>query len=472
MGVILSLPISAIPNPMKMNRAVYLALLFPIVVSGFAEGTNLLINGDFETNDLTGWSVVTTDKAKIQTDTAQASIDGPQGGTYFAKHTTDFTSYIYQAFTTVPGKTYDVSLWVARQNFGGNNYSYEVDVFDGGGDPGSDSGDLLSEDLADELVTLDPEWVQVSYQFVAVSTTSTYRGRDPGTVALGVAFDTVVIEEGTAVVTIDSFAITNATNGTDLEFRWDSAAGKVYDILSSTDLQGDPASWVVWQSNVPATVPQNIESYVRPGDPRTFFTLVEKDIPEAMVFSENFDGASPPASSTDFPTDWTAGTFEPDLGTTSWGVGNPNGGSATGPAAASSADYCVGTNILADYGNDTAQGNETDIWLRTPVLDLTAYASGTLSFKQFLDIEDVSGDLDYGSVRILDASDDFVLDSFVSRTIDGSSGNTWVDFSIELPAAAFTQPIKIEFRFEADFTNDLEDFAGWYIDDVEVSGGS
>ena len=54
------------------------------------------------------------------------------------------------------------------------------------------------------------------------------------------------------------------------------------------------------------------------------------------------------------------------------------------------------------------------------------------------------------------------------KTIDGSTTG-WEEYSKALPAAAFAATngrIVIEFRFEAD---DIDSFAGWYIDDVVVT---
>ena len=52
------------------------------------------------------------------------------------------------------------------------------------------------------------------------------------------------------------------------------------------------------------------------------------------------------------------------------------------------------------------------------------------------------------------------------RTIDGDTGSIWAEYSVELPTEAFSVPIKIEFRFEAD---DIDSFAGWYIDDFAIT---
>jgi len=101
------------------------------------------------------------------------------------------------------------------------------------------------------------------------------------------------------------------------------------------------------------------------------------------------------------------------------------------------------------------------VWLRTPELDLTSFTKGaTLRFQQFRAIE---VGFDSGSIRILKAADDTEL-AVLEMTIDGTT-TAWEQYSRNLPAEAFAEPIKIEFRLIAD---DVEEFAGWYLDDVEV----
>lgn len=112
----------------------------------------------------------------------------------------------------------------------------------------------------------------------------------------------------------------------------------------------------------------------------------------------------------------------------------------------------------------------TDIWLRTPPIDLTGKTAGTLTFQQWTQIEQVSGDYDYGSITIRDADNPGggPLAILENRTIDGTT-NGWTAYSKPLPAGAFSASagrIVVEFRFEAD---DIDSYAGWYIDDVVVT---
>jgi hypothetical protein len=139
-------------------------------------------------------------------------------------------------------------------------------------------------------------------------------------------------------------------------------------------------------------------------------------------------------------------------GGTAWELGTPTN---VGPATAHSLSNCFGSNLGADYGVNA------NIWLRSPVIDLTTAPSATLQFWQFKNIE--SG-RDSGSVRVLDASDNSEL-AVVVAVVDGTTAN-WEQVSLPLPPAALGRPIKLEFRFRSD--GDLS-FAGWYIDDVMVT---
>ncbi|NNC88540.1 MAG: hypothetical protein HKN82_08805 [Akkermansiaceae bacterium] len=260
-------------------------------------------------------------------------------------------------------------------------------------------------------------------------------------------------------------AATSPSTGYDLE--WDSTSSLVYDLRSSTDLLGPKTSWDLVSGGIAATPPVNTIN-VDPADPDLFYVVVGRPPPPVAIFSEDFDtttaGSLPGGWDTSANPGFTASV-------TNWEVGTP---SVVGPVPPGvplpSGTQCVGTDIDADYDDPVANDGFpfTDIWLRTPPIDLTGKSEGTLSFQQWTEIEDVAGDFDYGSIRILDAFDDSELVVIENRTIDGSTTG-WEQYSAALPAAAFTAvngTIRIEFRFEAD---DIDSFAGWYIDDVEVT---
>ena len=88
---------------------------------------------------------------------------------------------------------------------------------------------------------------------------------------------------GTGLINSDSLVlcIENATNGTDLNFSWESLPGMVYTLRANTSLEIPPSTWpvVLGQENVAATPPMNNVTIVRPVDPTTFYIVEENPAP-------------------------------------------------------------------------------------------------------------------------------------------------------------------------------------------------
>jgi hypothetical protein len=172
-------------------------------------------------------------------------------------------------------------------------------------------------------------------------------------------------------------------------------------------------------------------------DARSRFYRLSKSFTPLTVFSENFDGATSPS----LPLGWTMGASAlVDAGTTAWQLGIPT---SVGPSESQSPINCLATNIGSAYGSDT------DIWLRTPPIDLTAYPAATLQFSEFKEIENVPGeDLDFGTIRIL-AADDLAELAVLEPAVEGAS-SAWEDYAEALPSEAFDESIVIEFQFQSD----------------------
>ena len=226
--------------------------------------------------------------------------------------------------------------------------------------------------------------------------------------------------------------------------KWESRRGKLYNLLSASDPgASNPFDWPVFGANadVVATPPENTLAIPLPADQKRLFVIKGFNAPPVTVFSDDFENGQ---------GDWTIGSV--GNSTTNWELGSP---SVVGPPAANSPANCFGTNISADYTG------EADAWLRSPAIDLTQAGGATLSLFQFADIEQ---GFDEGAIKVLDAADDSIL-ATVESPIDGL-GESWTEFSKSLPAEALGRNIKIEFRFVSD---DIENFAGWYIDNVVVT---
>ena len=233
-------------------------------------------------------------------------------------------------------------------------------------------------------------------------------------------------------------------SGTDLVFTWDSRGGKLYNLRSQTDPSAaDLKDWPVFDGHmeIEATPPANTLSIPLPADPLRLFVVEEVRAPPAVVFSDDFESG---------PGDWTIGSD--GAAGTEWELGAP---SILGPAAANSLANCLGTNLAAEYGS------RANVWLRTPPIDLTTADSAALSYFQFFDIEE---SFDRGTVSVLDAGDESVLAELVA-TLDGNSGD-WQEVRKSLPVAVLGKAIMIEFRLISD---DLQNFAGWYLDDINVT---
>jgi len=251
-----------------------------------------------------------------------------------------------------------------------------------------------------------------------------------------------------------------------LAIGWESQDGMLYNLRSVVDpSSAASAAWPIFDGNenIEATPPENALEFTLPGDPERFFVVEEFPTPPVTVFTENFDST---AAGT-LPTGWTTGFDAGDtLMNTAWELGTP---SSVGPVPPGiplpSAPNCVGTNLSANYGLNS------NIWQRTPGdIDLTGASVATLVFQQWVDMDDF-GNLDRGTVRVLDGSElsgGTVTElGVVQVNITGFSPGGWREFSAELPAAALGRMVALEFGFVSDDFAD-SDASGWYIDDVAV----
>lgn len=264
---------------------------------------------------------------------------------------------------------------------------------------------------------------------------------------------------GTAIDEIELYGATappeltvhSEENG-EITLRWTSKEGMSYNVRSATNPSiGAPVTWPIFggHENVAGGPPVNTLTFSRPADLVRLFVVEEFPTPPARLLSENFDTDA---------DGWTHGSDgRPE---TAWEHGAP---SEVGPTAANSGPNCFGTNLSTNYAIDAK------VWLRSPVIDLSN-ASGTgatLCFWQYRDIDDFAEPtvFDYGEVAVLDASDESIVLGIVTTDITGSS-NHWEKVTAAIPAAALGQMVKLEFRFRCD---DVDQLAGWYIDDVEVT---
>lgn len=262
--------------------------------------------------------------------------------------------------------------------------------------------------------------------------------------------DAVALE---LVSSLDPINFSITSSGADLVFKWSSKDGKLYNLRSEVDPSAsNPALWPIYAGNsdIAAMPPENTLILPRPGDSERFFVIEEFNAPPVQIFSENFD------SEAALPAGWeTAGT-PLDTGTTLWEFGTP---SLVGPPTALSVPNCAATNLTSAYGDNT------DIYLRTPTIDLTSASGATLNFAHYVDIEE---NFDFGQIRLLDSDNADTELAILEVAIDGDLPAGWEPFTKSLPAAALGKNVKIEFLFSADGFSGAPQ-AGWYVDDVEVT---
>jgi len=232
--------------------------------------------------------------------------------------------------------------------------------------------------------------------------------------------------------------------GESIRITWETTPGRKYAIDTGTDLQNwdvEVATEIV--ATADTTVYEELISNLPLNGPEDYFRV--RPLVPPPVLMDDFESGQGA---------WTVGV-EDATGNTNWEFGAPSGAVPGAPAAANSGTNCFGTNLAAAYDEDT------EIWLRSPEFDLTGAAGATLSFFHYRDIEE---GFDFGAVRVLDASDNSEL-GVMGDVIDGSSDG-WEQFARSLPPAALGKAVVLEFRFLSDEINNL---AGWYIDDVKVT---
>ena len=165
------------------------------------------------------------------------------------------------------------------------------------------------------------------------------------------------------------------------------------------------------------------------------------------------------------------------VGTGSWQWGNPS----SGPGSAHTAPNCWATNLSGDYSDDA---NWT---LTSPDIDLTDCSDATLTFWHWYETEYswfMGYAYDGGNVKIsTDGGSSWSLITpnggypvYASGSTSGIAGEDcygdatggWVQATFNL-AGYVGGNIRLRWHFGSD--GSVSSYPGWYIDDVDVSGG-
>ena len=230
--------------------------------------------------------------------------------------------------------------------------------------------------------------------------------------------------------------------GTSFSFSWVSSPGKLYQVHRSNAVNGP------FDSIAEVTADGDLTTFADPAPVANNAFYQVANVPPAPIFEEDFETGA-------------AGWTTQDLGEsgTLWELGKPT----NGPGEAHSPTRAYGTGLAKDYGD------YTDVYLVSPVIDLTGLDNARLEFWSYRDCEPAfEGELtDACQVWILDEDGEYLND--VPIWIRGGEAKQWRLEKGKVPAEALGQKIRLEFNFSSDGGQDNGPQAGWFIDDVAIT---
>jgi len=230
--------------------------------------------------------------------------------------------------------------------------------------------------------------------------------------------------------------------GTSFSFSWVSSPGKLYQVHRSNAVNGP------FDSIAEVTADGDLTTFADPAPVANNAFYQVANVPPAPIFEEDFETGA-------------AGWTTQDLGEsgTLWELGKPT----NGPGEAHSPTRAYGTGLAKDYGD------YTDVYLVSPVIDLTGLDNARLEFWSYRDCEPAfEGELtDACQVWILDEDGEYLND--VPIWIRGGEAKQWRLEKGKIPAEALGQKIRLEFSFSSDGGQDNGPQAGWFIDDVTIT---
>ncbi len=230
--------------------------------------------------------------------------------------------------------------------------------------------------------------------------------------------------------------------GTSFSFSWVSSPGKLYQVHRSNAVNGP------FDSIAEVTADGDLTTFADPAPVANNAFYQVANVPPAPIFEEDFETGA-------------AGWTSQDLGEsgTLWELGKPT----NGPGEAHSPTRAYGTGLAKDYGD------YTDVYLVSPVIDLTGLDNARLEFWSYRDCEPAfEGELtDACQVWILDEDGEYLND--VPIWIRGGEAKQWRLEKGKIPAEALGQKIRLEFSFSSDGGQDNGPQAGWFIDDVAIT---
>jgi len=267
-------------------------------------------------------------------------------------------------------------------------------------------------------------------------------------ISIGKHLDTVPVASafaGAAVPEIVLHSSRVSGGGAGFSFDWSSTAGNIYQVQRQATLN---APWQTIADAYPdGGATGDNASYTDTGLGASAIYRVAQLAKPPLFFDDFESGAK----------GWEAS----DLGEsgTLWELGKPT----NGPGEAHSPVNVYGTDLAKDYAD------YTDVYLVSPVIDLTGKDNARLEFWSYRDCEPpLDGELmDWCQIIILDEEGDWLVDDPI--WIRGGEAKQWRLEKAKIPAEALGQKIRLEFNFSTDGGQDNGPQAGWFIDDVAIT---
>ena len=262
---------------------------------------------------------------------------------------------------------------------------------------------------------------------------------------------------GEVVAYFDNFRILDTIQAPDIvihssrineagfSFDWNSTVGSIYQVDRMGNLD---SAWKVIVDNYPDGGASGEQTAFTDADllGSAFYRVAETPAPP--LFFDDFESGAPGWSTSDLGKSGTE-----------WELGKPT----NGPGEAHSPTRAYGTGLAKNYDD------YTDVYLVSPVIDLTGQDNARLEFWSYRDCEPaVEGELyDWCQVMILDEDGEWLVDDPI--WIRGGEVKQWRLEKVKIPAEALGQKIRLEFNFSTDGGQDNGPQAGWFIDDVAIT---
>ena len=230
--------------------------------------------------------------------------------------------------------------------------------------------------------------------------------------------------------------------GTSFSFSWVSSPGKLYQVHRSNAVNGP------FDSIAEVTADGDLTTFADPAPVANNAFYQVANVPPAPIFEEDFETGA-------------AGWTTQDLGEsgTLWELGKPT----NGPGEAHSPTRAYGTGLAKDYDD------YTEVYLVSPVIDLTGLDNARLEFWSYRDCEPMlEGEfMDWCQIMILDEDGEYLVDDPI--WLRGGEATQWRPEKGKIPTEALGQKIRLEFNFSSDGGQDNGPQAGWFIDDVSIT---